>query len=135
MEEVMRSSTLSLAKKNMDAYLDTHDPRYVAEDAVYINTLSGERAVGRQAIAKMLTYFYRTAFHADPKITSRIITEGKAMIEGFFIGKHIGEFWGVPPTGKIVTVPFCVSYTLKNGLIIEARIYLSGDMLIRQLLV
>src|SRR5262245_66276857 len=93
MEEVMRSSTLKLAKKNMAAYLEKHDPKYVAEDAVYINTSSGERAVGRQAIAKMLNYFYRTAFDAYPKITSRIITEDKAMIEGFFIGKHVGEFW------------------------------------------
>ena len=133
MEEVMRSSTLRLARKNVSAYLETHDPKYVAEDAVYINTSSGERAVGRQAIGKMLDYFYRTAFDAYPKITSRIITEDKAMIEGFFTGRHIGEFWGVPPTGKIVTVPFCVSYTLDNGLIKEARIYFAGDLLIRQL--
>jgi predicted ester cyclase len=133
MEEVLRSSTLRLAKKNMSAYLKTHDPKYVAEDAVYINTSSGEKAVGRQAIAKMLDYFYRTAFDAYPKITSRIITEDKAMIEGFFIGKHIGDFWGVRPTGKIVTVPFFVSYTLKDGLIKEARIFLPGDMLLHQL--
>src|SRR4030095_6250156 len=133
MEQVMRSSTLRLAKKNMSAYLETHDPKYVAEDAVYINTSSGERAEGRQAIAKMLNYFYRIAFDAYPKITNRNVTENKAMIEGLFIGKHIGDFWGVHPTGKIVTVPFCVSYTLTDGLIKEARIFLPGDILLRQL--
>ena len=133
MEAVMRSDSLRRAKRNMAAYLETHDPMYVAEDAVYINTSSGERAVGKQAIGKMLDYFYRTAFEASPKITSRIITEDKAMIEGFFIGKHIGEFWGVPPTGKTITVPFCVSYTLSHGLIKEARIYFAGDLMIRQL--
>ena len=133
MEEVLRSNTLRLTKKNMSAYLETHDPKYVAEDAVYINTSSGERAVGREDIAKMLDYFYRVAFDAYPKITNRIVTEHKAMIEGFFIGKHIGEFWGVHPTGKIVTVPFCVSYTLNDGLIKEARIFLPGDILLRQL--
>ena len=133
MEEVIRSSTLRLAKKNITAYLETHDARYVAEDAVYINTSSGERAIGRQAIAKMLNYFYRIAFDAHPKITNRIVTEKKAMIEGFFIGKHIGDFWGVRPTGKIVSVPFCVSYSLSDGLIKEARIFFSGDTLLRQL--
>ena len=133
MEEVMRSSTLRLAKKNISAFLETLDPKYIAEDAVYINTSSGERAVGRQDIAKMLDYFYRTAFDAYHKVTSQIITEDKAMIEGFFLGKHIGEFWGVRPTGKIVTVPFCVSYTIESGLIKEARIYVAGDMLIRQI--
>ena len=37
MEEVMSGSALKLARKNMEAYLETHDPKYVAEDAVYIN--------------------------------------------------------------------------------------------------
>jgi predicted ester cyclase len=133
MEDVMRSGTLRLAKKNMLAYLETHDPRYIAEDAIYINTSSGERAVGREAIKKMLDFYYRVAFNAYPKITNRIVTGTKAMVEGFFIGKHIGEFWGVSPTGKAVTVPFCVSYTLNDGLIKEARIFLSGDMLLSQL--
>jgi predicted ester cyclase len=81
----------------------------------------------------MLNYFYRIAFDAHPKITNRIVTEKKAMIEGFFIGKHIGDFCGVRPTGKIVSVPFCVSYSLSDGLIKEARIFFSGDTLLRQL--
>jgi predicted ester cyclase len=133
MEEVMTCGTVTLAKKNMLAYLETHDSRYIAEDAIYINTWSGERTVGREAIAKMLNYFYRVAFDAYSKITHRIVTEHKAMVEGFFIGKHIGEFWGIGPTGKTVTVPFCASYILKNGLIKEARIFLAGEMLMGQL--
>jgi len=133
MEDVMSRSALKLAKKNIQAYLKTHDPKYVAEDAVYINKASGERAEGKEAIAKMLEYYYQIAFDAYPKTTSVIITEDKAMIEGFFIGKHIGEFAGMAPTGKTVTVPFCVGYTLENGLIKEARIYMLGDVLMRQL--
>jgi len=133
MEDVMKTGSLKLAKKNITAYLETHDPKYLTEDAVFINKASGERAIGREAIGKMLQYFYRIAFDASPRITSKIITEGKAVIEGFFTGKHIGDFAGLPATGKTVTVPFCASYTLENGLIKEGRIYSSGDMLIRQL--
>jgi len=133
MEDVMKTGALKLAKKNMKVYLETHDTKYVAEDAVYINKASGERAEGREAIGKMLEFFYHIAFDAYPKTTSLIITEDKAMVEGFFIGNHIGEFGGVPATGKTVTVPFCVGYTLENGLIKEARIYMLGDVLMRQL--
>ncbi len=133
MEEVISGSALKLAKKNMEAYLETHDPKYVAEDAVYINKATGERAEGREAIGKMLAYYYQIAFDAYPKTTSLIVTEDKAMIEGFFTGKHIGEFGGVPATGKKISVPFCAGYTLENGLIKEARIYILGEVLMRQL--
>ena len=83
----MKAGSLKLAKKNISAYLETHDPKYLAEDAVFINKASGERAVGREAIVKMLQYFYQIAFDAFPRITSKIITEDKAVIEGFFIRK------------------------------------------------
>jgi predicted ester cyclase len=133
MEDVMSRSGLKLARKNMEAYLKTHDPKYVAEDAVYINRASGERAEGKEAIGKMLEFYYKIAFEAYPKTSSLIVTKNKAMMEGFFIGKHIGEFAGIPATGKTVTVPFCAGYTLENGLIKEARIYMLGDVLMRQL--
>jgi predicted ester cyclase len=133
MEDVMLRGGLKLAKKNMEAYLKTHDTKYVAEDAVYINKATGEKAEGKEAIAKMLEYYYQIAFDAYPKTTTLIITKDKALVEGFFIGKHIGEFGGMAPTGKIVTVPFCVGYTLENELIKEARIYMLGDVLMRQL--
>lgn len=133
MEDVMKVSPLRLAKKNITAYFTTHDPKYIAEDAVYINTASGERAVGREAIGKLLHDFYHIAFEGKPRVTSQIITEDKAVIEGVYMGKHVGEYAGLPATGKTVTLPFCVSYTLENGLIKEARIYSSGDLLFRQL--
>ena len=133
MEDVMTRDALKLSKKNMEAYFQTHDTKYVAEDAVFINKASGERAEGREAIGKMLEYFYQIAFDAHPETTSMIVTEDKAMVEGFFIGKHIGEFGGLQATGKTVSVPFCVAYTLENGLIKEARIYMLGDVLMRQL--
>jgi predicted ester cyclase len=62
-----------------------------------------------------------------------VVTEDKAAIEGNFIGKHIGEFAGVQPTGKDVNVPLCVTYELKNGFIQEARIYMLVDVMMKQL--
>ena len=133
MKDVMSVSAQDLAQKNMQAFFKTHDVQYVAEDAVYINKGTGERTEGREAIGQMLQYFYHIAFDAHAETTNFIITEDKAMLEALFIGKHIGDFAGIPATGKTVSVPFCVTYVLENGLIKEGRIYMLGDVMMRQL--
>ena len=76
---------------------------------------------------------YHIAFDAKGEIINTIITEDKAVLEASFKGKHIGEFAGLAATNKEVDVPLCVSYDLENGLIKYARIYMLGDVLIRQL--
>jgi hypothetical protein len=35
---------------------------------------------------------------------------GRRHVKGDFVGKHIGEFAGIPATGKDVRVPLCVVY-------------------------
>jgi predicted ester cyclase len=133
MQEVTSPSPLAMAQKNMRDYLRSHDARYVTDDAVFINKATGERITGRPAIGKMLQFFYHIAFDAHAETTHVLVTEDKAFAEGLFMGKHIGEFAGIPATGKIVSVPLCVTYTLENSLIKEARIYMMMDALMKQL--
>jgi predicted ester cyclase len=133
MEDVLTSSKLALAQKNMQAYFSTHDVQYVAPGAVFIHMGTGQRSEGRMAIGEMLHYIYHVAFDAKGEITNSLVTEDKAMIEGFFTGTHIGEFAGIPATHKKVNVPLCVTYDLKDGLIHEARIYMLGDVMMQQL--
>ena len=131
--DVLDKPELSLSKKNMEAYFTSHDVQYVADDAVFINMGSGERTAGREAIGQMLQYIYHIAFDAHAEFTNSIITENKAMVEGMFIGKHIGEFAGITATNKMVSVPLCVTYILEKGLVKEAKIYMLGDVMMRQL--
>jgi predicted ester cyclase len=55
------------------------------------------------------------------------------MLEADFVGTHIGEFAGVPATGRTVRVPLCVVYDLEAGTITRARVYLELPVLLRQL--
>ena len=129
----MEKSASAETLKNMEAYFKTHDVSYVAEDAVFVNLGTGERTEGRIAIGEMLHYIYHVAFDAKAEVTHSIITEDNAVLEGFFVGKHINDFAGLSATQKNVRVPLCVSYDLENSLIKEARIYMLGDVMMKQL--
>lgn len=132
-QTVVKNETPSTMEEIFLKWADTHDIKYVAEDAVFKNLGTGEEYKGREAIGGMLHYMYHVAFDAYAEVTNYIITEDKAMLEGFFKGRHIGEFAGIEPTNKEVNVPLCVSYNLKDGLIKEGRVYMLGNVLMQQL--
>lgn len=132
-EQLMEKQLLSTTEQNILSYFETHDVKYVAEDAVFRNLSTGETYTGRAEIGAMLHYIYHVAFDARAEKTNHIITEDHALLEGFFKGRHIGELQGLPPTNKEVDVPLCVSYDLKNGLIQEGRIYMQTDVMMKQL--
>ena len=132
-EAILERQDISIAKKNVEAYFNTHDVQYVTEDAVFVSMNTGEETHGREAVGQMLHYIYHVAFDAKAEIINKVITEKKAVLEFNFVGKHIGEFAGMQPTNKEVNVPVCVSYDLENGLIKKARIYMLTDVMMKQL--
>jgi predicted ester cyclase len=81
----------------------------------------------------MLNYFYHIAFDATAATHTMLFGENSAMVEGNFIGKHIGEFAGIPATGKDVNVPLCVIYDLENDRIKQGRVYFEMPALFQQL--
>ena len=81
----------------------------------------------------MLHYFYHVAFDAEAEVTNEIVADGKAVWEGDVVGKHIGEFAGIPATGKAFRVPICVVYDVEDAQIKRARIYFEMPALMMQL--
>ena len=132
-QSTLEKETISTTKQNLENFAKTHDAKYVAEDAVFKNMGTGEETKGREAIAGMLQYIYHIAFDARAEVINMVITEDKAVLEGSFKGKHVGEFAGLAATNKEVDVPLCVSYDLENGLIKYARIYMLSDVLMQHL--
>jgi len=132
-EQLMESAVLAKTKQNILDYFQTHDVKYVAEDAVYRNLSSGEVYKGRAEIGAMLHYIYNVVFDARAEASHQVITKDHAIFEGRFKGKHIGDLPLIKATYNEVDVPLCVSYDLENGLIREARIYMLTEVLYRQL--
>lgn len=132
-EAIVARVSLAETKKNIETFFATHDVKYVAEDVVYTSMNTGERTVGREAVGQLLHYIYHVAFDAKAEIINTIITEDHALLEANVKGKHIGEFAGVAPTNKEVSIPVSVCYDVEDGLIKRARIYMLVDVLMKQL--
>ncbi len=109
------------------------DASMLAEDVVFTIMAAGQEHHGRDAVLGMLNYFYHIAFDATFATRVTLFGEANAMIEGDFVGKHIGEFAGIPATGKDVRVPLCVVYDLANDQIQRGRVYFEMPALLQQL--
>ena len=119
----------------MRQYWDSEhsDVSMMAGDVIFTVMASGQEAHGPEGVLGLLNYFYHVAFDATAENTIEITENGKAVWEGDFVGKHIGEFAGIPATNKEVRVPLCVVYELENEQIKQARVYFEIPVLLQQL--
>lgn len=109
------------------------DVSMMAKDVVFTVMATDEQYRGPEAVMGMLTYFYHIAFDATATTRTLLFGEQNAMVEGDFVGKHIGDFAGIPATGKDVKVPLCVVYDLENDQITQGRVYFEMPALMQQL--
>lgn len=116
-------------------YMDSHhsDVSMMADDVVFTIMATGQEHHGPEGVLQMLNYFYRLAFDATAETTNLVFADGQAVAEADFVGQHIGEFAGIPATGKEVRVPLCVVYDLEDDLIKRARVYFEMPALMQQL--
>jgi steroid delta-isomerase-like uncharacterized protein len=117
----------------MDRYWDDDDLSVVADDAVYTLTHSGREIRGRDAVTLLLEDFYRHTFDARFKVANKIVDDGRAVLEGRFAGRHIGDFEGIPATNREIDVPICVVYELEKDQIKRVRVFLQVAVLREQL--
>lgn len=132
-ETLLQQSLLETTRRNLHDYFKTHDMKYIADDAVFTDMSTGQKYHGKAEIGAVLHYLYRVAFDAHAETTSFIITADKAQVDGYFAGRHIGEFAGISATQHYVRVPLCVVYEMADGLIKEARIYMMMNIMMQQL--
>ena len=109
------------------------DTSSLAPDVVFTTMATGEAYQGPDAVQGMLHYLYHIAFEATVVTRVMLFGEDNAMFEGDFVGKHTGDFAGIPATGKDVRVPICVVYDIANDQITHARVYFEMPVLFQQL--
>ena len=112
-------------RQTMEKYMSAEhsDVGVMADDAVFTIMATGQEHRGPENIMGMLNYFYHVAFDATAETTNVIMADGQCCLEAMLRGKHIGEFAGVPASGKDVNVPLCVVYDVENDQIKRGRVY------------
>lgn len=127
--------SMESTRETMERYFDAEhsDTSMMAEDVVFTIMATGQESQGREVVLGMLNYFYHGAFDAVARRGVTLLDEHHAMAEYDFVGKHIGEFAGVPATGKEVRVPLCVVYDLERDEIKRGRVYFEMPALMQQL--
>jgi steroid delta-isomerase-like uncharacterized protein len=119
-------------RATLAAYAKDHDPSYLAPDAVYTDMATGQEFRGREAVGAMLHWFYHVAFEAHAETVNMVVDGDRGALEGVVIGRHIGEFAGVPGTGQDVRIPISVFYEFRDGQIVTGRFYLSVPVFLSQ---
>ena len=127
--------SIERTREAMHRYWDSdhQDLSMMAEDVVFTHMATGDEHRGREGVRRMLDYMYRQAFDATAEFRTRLCGDDQAMVEGDFVGTHIGEFAGIPATGRKVRVPLCVVYDLESGEIKRGRVYMEMPVMMRQL--
>ena len=127
--------SLESTRNTVQRYLNAQhgDVSMLAEDVVFTTMATGQETMGREAVLGMMNYLYHVAFDATAVSWVTLFGETNAVLEGSFVGRHIGEFNGLPATGKDVNVPMCIVYSLENELIKSAHIYFEIPVLLQQL--
>jgi steroid delta-isomerase-like uncharacterized protein len=127
--------SMDSTRETVTKYLNSKhsDMSMMADDVVFTHMATGQEHRGPEGVSEMLNYFYHIAFDADAETRNTIFADGKAVLEADFVGKHIGEFAGIPATNKQVRVPLCVVYDIENDQIKRGRVYFEMPVLLQQL--
>lgn len=108
-----------------------------APDVKWVNLTTGEEYRGHEGMRNYMTRW--TSAFPDAKVTIRKITADEETVVTEFEGKghHDGVLklpnGEIPPTGRDVDMPFCEIVRVKNGQIVEGRIYFDSATMLRQL--
>ena len=125
-------------RRTMNAYVEdllNGGPykRHFSDDVVVSLVGTDQGAEGADEAEGWINYLHTEAFEARPELKVMLADDGQAAAEFDFVGKHVGEFGGVSPTGRQVRVPYSVVYDLEGEKIKAVRIYLSMELLMQQL--
>ena len=123
-------STRKVMKRYLEA--DHSDTSMMTDDVVFTIMATGDEHRTPEGVFGMLDYFYHVAFDATAEAKNMIFGEKNAIFEGDFVGRHIGEFAGIPATNKEVRVPLCVVYDLEDEKIKRGRVYFATPVFFQQ---
>jgi steroid delta-isomerase-like uncharacterized protein len=121
-----RQQMIDFFKRRWESYEDLDAEALAADYADHAEIESPTAGVhtGREAAEKTFRLIFSAFLDLTTTVDNLIIDGNTAVTVLSLEGTHIGEFLGLPPTGKRFTMPAVFFYQLENGKIVrERRIY------------
>lgn len=108
----------------------------LAPDCVFRDHATGQTWLGRDGAAEHYLHWWRT-FDVE-------VVRGKNQIafwrsndlyvaQATWRGRHIGEYLGIPSTGRLITLPFVVFVTMQDGLMAGEEFFYDLNSLVAQI--
>ena len=129
------TDTESTLRNYLDVLLGGGDfAAFFSEDVLWTTMETGDEIRGRDAVRDHIVALHTELFEAQPELRNLSVTDGAASVEADFVGRHIGELAGIPPTGAEVRLPYAVFYDIEGGSITALRAYFPITVLVKTLL-
>jgi hypothetical protein len=122
-------------RKIAEPYFREHDLTALAPDVVSVDIAAGREARGRDAVADaMIADFWGRAFEGGGELArTSYAPDGTAVMEFDYVGRHVGAYHGVAPTGRTVRAKVCIVATVGDEHIEREHIYYPLARLLDQL--
>jgi len=114
-ETILARRLAAMQRRDPEAIAATH-----AEDSVYTSMFIGT-VQGRTAIASLYRDFFLAFPDAEVELENQLIDGDRAAISWSYRGRHLGEFCGLPATGRIFQLHMALFFVFQNGGIVHAR--------------
>ncbi len=130
--------SIDATRATMEAYFqalaDRSDyGRFFTPDVSFRMMGTDQAAEGAEVVEALIRFLHEQAFDASPVVRSLVVSPARAAAEFAFLGRHTGEFGGVPASGRQVDVPYAVVYDVEGDRIRALRVYLSLELLLAQI--
>jgi predicted ester cyclase len=125
-------------RQTMEAYLDAlaaHGDygRFFSDGITFDVLWNDTSSQGPRQVEETIRAVHEDAFDARSEVLRLVVGEDSAAAELSFAGRHIGEFRGVEPTGRLVRVAYSAFFEVADGRIAALRIYLPVERLLGQI--
>ena len=128
------SETESTFQGYMTALLEGGDfAAYFSDDVVWTTMETGEEVRGRDNVRDLIVNLHTQIFKATPELRSLVVGDGAVALEATFNGTHVGDYQGVPATGRTVNISYAIFYTLVGDRITAFHAYWPEAALVRLL--
>ena len=115
-KEIVRKGFKLCDEGNIEGLMET-----LAPNSLWYNPSNSPAPMSKEELRELLVMFYNAFSERNQKIEEIMAVGDKVIARVIAINTHIGEYRGIPATGKNVEYSSIMIFRLEDGKIVEGR--------------